>query len=59
MNRILLIIGTIILMALSGVLLGNYYLTQLAGDSEYYLLLFSLACAFIGIYAGWKVLKTS
>ena len=59
MNRILLIIGTIILMALSGVLLGNYYLTQLAGDSEYYLLLFSLVCAFIGIYAGWKVLKTS
>ena len=59
MNRILLIIGTIILMALSGVLLGSYYLTQLAGDSEYYLLLFSLVCAFIGIYAGWKVLKTS
>ena len=59
MNRILLIIGTIILMALSGVLLGNYYLTQLAGDSEYYLLLFSMVCAFIGIYAGWEVLKTS
>jgi len=59
MNRIFLIIGTIILMALSGVLLGNYYLTQLAGDSEYYLLLFSLVCASIGIYAGWKVLKTS
>jgi|TARA_B100002049_G_C15905948_1_gene301913 hypothetical protein len=59
MNRILLIIGTIILMALSGVLLGNYYLTQLAGDSEYYLLFFSLVCAFIGIYAGWVVLKKS
>ncbi len=59
MNRILLIIGTIILMALSGVLLGNYYLTQLAGDSEYYLLFFSLVCAFIGIYAGRVVLKKS
>ena len=59
MNKILLIIGTIILMALSGVLLGSYYLTQLAGDSEYYLLFFSLGCALIGINAGWVVLKKS
>jgi hypothetical protein len=57
MKRLILIVSTLLFGILSAVSLGEFYFTHQLGDPEYYILLFSLLCAFSGVISGWLLLR--